>query len=302
MQWFTALFLTVFGLNASLSYAQESVQDWSKKVNELQEKEGQNFEQDLQLVKGFLYLQRRSEALTQLNRLMKVHGKKDHRLNELYETASDQFFFQDTAEIYADLLQTIKDENWPEAKDKVELGLQKENKHRLLTLRAVQLGLILNHQGLLEENAKNAESYYSDLPVWKVYHAWINISKNDPKEAYRILSSLWGSDKKLFENSEALMLAFLQSLESTKNSVDMARISKILQKHPEWVGIRVWKLKNKNILPAVRKTEITQLKALFQDMKKLKALREKTEKENSYYYLGLISMDKAKADFEELVK
>ena len=169
MQWLTALFLTVFGLNSVPSFAQDSVQDWSKKVIELQEKEGQNFEQDLQLVKGFLYLQRRAEALTQLSRLMKIHGKKDSRLNELYETASDQFFFQDTAELYADVLQTIKAELWAEAKDKVELGLQKEAKHRLLTLRAIQLGLILNQQGLLVENSKTAESYFSEFPVWKIY-------------------------------------------------------------------------------------------------------------------------------------
>lgn len=302
MQIVTALFLTAFGLASSGASAQDSVQDWSKKVIELQEKEGQNFEQDLQLVKGYLYLQRRAEALTQLNRLIKTHGKKDQRLNELYETASDQFFFQETAELYADLLEAIKQENWSEAKDKAEQGLQKEPKHRLLSLRAIQLGIILNQQALLLEGSKNAELFFSDSPVWKIYDAWIRLSKADSKEIYRTLQSWWSSDRKFFENAEVPMLVFLQSLDQTKHSVEWSLVSKVIQKHPEWVGLRFWMLKSKNTPASERKKEINGLKALFQDMKKLKELREKGERATGNQFLGLISIDQTKAEFEELVK
>ena len=225
MQWFTALFLTGLSLLPSSSFSQETVQDWSKKVIELQENEGQNFDQDLQLVKGYLYLQRRGEALALLGRLMKSSGKKDPRLNDLYETASDQFFLQDTAEAYAGLIQLIKEESWNEAKEKVEAALQKEGKQRLLTLRAIQLGLILNQNELLLENSKNAESNFSEFPVWRVYSGWSNLSKGDAKEAYRISSALWGSDRQLFEKTELAVLTLLESLELTKHTADWAKLS-----------------------------------------------------------------------------
>jgi len=307
MQWVTALFLTVLSLLPFSSSAQESIQDWSKKVVELQEKEGQNFEQDLQLVKGFLYLQRRADALLLLNRLMKSANKKDPRLAELFETASTQFFLQDTAELYSDVVQLIQEESWTEAKEKTEAGLQKESRHRLLTLREIQLGLVLGQTDLMTDAIKLTESTYPENTEWKVYSAWISLSKNDAKEAYRVLSALWTVDKKIFEKSEVAMLAFLQAIELTKHagdrgiehSVEWAQLSKLIQKHPEWIGVRVWRLKNKSFAEADRKKEIAQLKELFSDLKKLKEQREKQEKECSYFYSGIISAEKSKTLFDE---
>ena len=305
MQWVTALFLTVLSLLPFSSSAQESIQDWSKKVVELQEKEGQNFEQDLQLVKGFLYLQRRADALAVLNRLLKPGNKKDPRLSELFETASTQFFLQDTAELYSDVVQLIQEESWAEAKEKTEAGLQKESRHRLLTLREIQLGLVLGQLDPIADAIKVAESTYSENTEWKVYSAWISLSKNDAKEAYRILSGLWTNDKKLFEKSEVAMLAFLQAIELSKRTSDRAaewvQLSRLIQKHPEWVGVRVWRLKNKSFAEADRKKEITQLKEQFLDIKKLKSQREKQEKECSYFYSGIISVEKTKALFDEYI-
>lgn len=302
MRWFTALILTAICFTSQNSLAQETVQEWSKKVIELQSKEGQNFEQDLQLVKGYLYLQRRAEALVLLNRLLKLNYKKDSRLAELFETASDQFFLQDTAELYADAIQFIKVESWLEAKEKIDAAIQKESKHRLLTLRAIQLGLILGQTEQVAENAKAAELNFPDFPIWRAYSAWINISKNELKEASRILMLLWNSDQKLFEKSEVLVLSFLQSLEVKKYSVSLVKLSKIIQNHPEWVAVRVWRLKNKSWSVSDRKREITLLKEMLSDLKKLNLQREKEEKESSYFFKGFISIEKTRAQFEELVK
>jgi hypothetical protein len=302
MQRLTALFLTIFSLISLQAFAQESVQDWSKKVIELQEKEGQSFEQDIQLAKGFIYLQRRAEALGLLNKLMKSSSKKDQRLQELYETASDQFFFQETAETYAELVQFIKQEAWGEAKDKVEAGLQKENRHRLLTMRAIQLGLVLTQKDLITENLKFAEQNFADQLVMKTYSAWIAINNKDTKDAVRFLSGLWNTDKKQFENTELLMLAYLEALELTKKAADWIQISKIIQKHPEWVSVRVWRLKNKNFSIQDRKREVDSLKLIFSDLKKIKSQHEAEEKLNNYFYLGVISPEKAKAQFDELMK
>jgi len=303
MQWFTALFLTVLSLVPLSTFAQDSIQDWSKKVIELQEKEGQNFEQDLLLVKGFLYLQRRADALALLNRLMKSGNKKDPRLTELFETASTQFFLQDTAELYSDVVQLIQEESWTEAKEKTEAGLQKENRHRLLILREIQLGLVLGQVDLMADVIKVAENNYPENTEWKVYSSWIALSKNDVKEAYRVLSGLWNTDKKIFEKSEVAMLGFLQAIELGKHTsdrvVDWTQLSQMIQKHPEWVGVRVWRLKNKNFTESDKKKEISQLKDLFLDVKKLKDTREKQDKETSYFYSGIISLDKTKALLDE---
>ncbi len=301
MQWFTALLLTYFSLAPIWSLAQDSVQDWSKKVIELQEKEGQNFEQDLILIKGFLYLQRRGEALLVLNRLMKGPSKKDPRVQELYDAASDQFFFQETAELHSEVLQLLKDESWVEAKDKIETGLQKEPKHRLLTLRAIQLGLILTPKDPLSEYVKIAENNFSDQLVWKIYSAWMSVQKGDGKEAHRILSALWSSDRKFFEKTEVLMLSYLQAIDLTKHTADWIALSKIIQKHPEWVNVRLWRLKNKNFAAKDKEKEIAQLKVLLGDLKNLKSLHAKEDKDHSYYYMGLITVEKAKAQLDEIL-
>ena len=68
------------------------------------------------------------------------------------------------------------------------------------------------------------------------------------------------------------------------------------------MGVRLWRLKNKTFAAADRIKEIAQLKDLFSHPEKLKIQREKAEKENSYFFLGLISIEKTKAQFEELVK
>ena len=295
MHWVTALFLTTLGLVSLPVFAQESIQDWSKKVIELQEKEGQNFEQDLQLVKGFLYLQRRVEALTLLNRLMKSQ-RRDSRLSALYETASNQFFFQDTAELYADSVQLIREERFAEAKEKLDIALQKESHHRLLILREIQVGIVLGQSDSIVEPIKVAESLYADLTVWKVYNAWINLTKSDGKDAYRMMSGLWVTDRKLFETSEVATLAFLQAIDlkanhSPSDSNEVIALLKIVQKHPEWVGARTWK-------PVKDAKEIASLKIQFQDLGKLNAAREKLEKETSYFYVGFISLEKSKTAFE----
>jgi len=302
MLWFTALFLTVVNVVAPWSSAQETIQDWSKKVVELQEKEGQNFEQDLQLAKGFLYLQRRQEALALLNRLMtKGSHQKDARLNDLYETASTQFFFQDTAELYSEVVQLIEEESWGEAKEKTETALQKESRHRLLTLREIQLGLVLGQVDRISETVRIADSLFSESSELKVYDAWINLNKNDAKEAFRILSSLMLTDKKIFEKSEVPSLAYFQSSELNKHGVDWSLFSKIVQNHPEWVGMRVWRLKNKSFTPMDRAKEVQQLKDLFSDLKKLKDWRGKQEKESTYFYSGIVSLEKTKASFDEWI-
>jgi len=76
----------------------------------------------------------------------------------------------------------------------------------------------------------------------------------------------------------------------------------IIQKHPEWVSVRVWRLKNKNFSIQDRKREVDSLKLIFSDLKKIKSQHEAEEKLNNYFYLGVISPEKAKAQFDELMK
>jgi len=300
MRSIAALFLMLMIVGQNPAFSQESVQDWSKRVIELQGKEGQNFEQDLNLVKGLLFLQRRTEALTLINKMVKLYNRKDSRLTELFETASEQFFFQDTAELSAEAIQYIRDENWSEAKDKLDSALQKEPGQRLITMRSIQVALALGNVSKAADLIKNAELYYADLTVLKIYKAWVNIHQKNAKEAIRILSPLWYSDQKMFEKNESVMLAFLKAMEMNKYQLDWSSVSKIIIKNPEWACARLLKTKSKSMTPVEYKKELLAIKGVIETSSKTKS-KPKEAKENSYQFLGLVAVDSCKKELEEIL-
>jgi tetratricopeptide (TPR) repeat protein len=298
MRRIAALFLMMLIVGQKPVFSEESVQDWSKKVIELQDKEGQNFEQDLTLVKGLLILQRRTEALTLINKTLKAFNRKDSRLTELFETALDQFFFQDTAELHAEAIQYIRAENWNEAKDKLDTALQKEPGHRMTTMRSIQVALTLGNDSKAADLIKTADQFFPESVPLKVYKAWFYIQSKNAKEAIRIISALWISDRKLFEKNEAVMLAFLKAMDLNKYQLDWVNVSKIIQKKPEWACARLLKAKNKLMTTVEYKKELLAIKAVIEVSANSK-LRSKEIKEKSDQYLGLIPLDSCKKELEE---
>jgi hypothetical protein len=297
----TALFLTAILFNGAATFAQETVLDWSNKVIELQEVQGQNFEQDLTLVKGLLYLQRRSEALDLILKMGKIHHRKDPRLTELFEAASNQYFAQETGELFAEASILIRDENWLEAKDRLETALKKEPLHRELILHSIQVLLVTGGIDRAAEIEKAANPYYGDSTIWKIYRAWILIHQKNGKEAIRILSALWNADRKPFERQEAWMLAFLKAMELNKYQLDLEYVDKIIQKHPEWICSRLTRLKLRPLSSAKHKKELFSIRSLMKDMTKYQKAIDQQAKDSRNQYKGLIPTDACKKEVEELI-
>lgn len=302
MHRLSALFLAFFVFFNVQSLAQESIQDWSKKVVELQELEGQNFDRDLVLVKGYLYLHRRVEALTLLSKLIKQFPKKESVLSELFETASQQFFYQETSELHADALQFIQSEIWSEAKDKIDIALQKENGHQQLVFRGVQIALALGKPGSVNDLVKLGETIYSDQFVWKILFSWHAYQKEDYREIYRVLNPIWLQEKKKFESDEAAYLIYLKMQESLKFASDWVAISKIIQKNPHWVGVRLWRLKNKVFTDVEKTAELKSLQTQFELKKKGSDLKSAGKKVKPVsYFSGLVQLESVKKELDSVL-
>lgn len=301
MRSFTALFLTFFGLLQPFCRAQDTVLDWSKKVIELQEIQGQNFEQDLLLVKGLLYLQRRSEALELIQKINRIHQRKDPRLTDLLETASNQYFQQETMELYAEASILIRDDNWPEAKDRLETALKKEPLHRELLTASIQVALVTGSVDRAAELEKAGSPFYGDSMVWKTYRAWIQIQQKNGKEAMKILAPLWNSARAQFGRHEIWMLAFLRAMELNKYQLDWESAIKIIRSHPEWACSRLVKIRLKPLSTLKQRKELLEIKAVLDDSKKFQSAVARQEKEFRNQYKGLIPVESCKKETEELL-
>ncbi len=291
----TALVLALFSFLIDQSLAQESIQDWSNKVVELQDQQGQNFDQDITLVKGYLFLHRRQDALSLLSKLSHSAPKKNENLlNELSEAAMDQFFFQDTAESHADVLQLIRSDRWLDAREKLESALQKEPGHRQLVFRLVQVALASNSLNVAKEQIKFGEEHYSSQFNWKILYSWFSLLKEDYREVYRVLNPIWIPEKKKFEKEEAAYLVYLKMQEMLKFSPDWNAISKVIQKNPSWLGVRLWRLKNKMFTSLEKTKEIKQIQS--QLVLKINAKRTKSLP----FFYGLISLESIKKELDSL--
>jgi hypothetical protein len=298
----TALFLAFVLLLIDQSLAQESIQDWSNKVIELQERQGQNFDQDLTLVKGYLLLHRRQEALSLLSQLKPLAQKKNElALKELYEAATDQFFFQETAENHAEALELIRSDRWTDAKEKLEVAIQKEPGHRQLVLRLLQVALSSNALGSASEQIKFGEEHFASEFSWRILYAWFSFRKENYKEAYRVLNPIWVSEKKKCEQEEASYLIYLKVQEMLKFSPDWSAISRIIQKNPSWLGVRIWRIKNGNLSPVEKSKELKLIQKQYV-VSKAKIESEIGSKKTtpvSYFY-GLVSLDSIKKEMDVL--
>ena len=301
MHRLTALFLA-FSLFLNVqSLAQETIQDWSKKVIELQEQEGQNFDRDLILVKGYLILHRRVEALTLLAKLSQSYPKKEPILSELFETAAEQFFFQETSELHAEALQLIQAENWSDAKEKIDSALQKEGGHRQLVFRGVQIALALGKPGSVNDLIKFGEAHFSNQFIWKILFSWHAFQKEDYREIYRVLNPVWLQEKKKFEADEAAYLIYLKMQESLKFAPDWGAISKFIKKNPDWFGVRLWRLKKGIFTEIEKNTEIKSVQKQIELKNKRAEVKSKSKVLKPVsYFSGLIQFDSIKKEWESI--
>ena len=242
----------------------------------LKPKQGQNFEQDLQLARALFSLERRIEAIRVLN------DYADPKASQMLNLVSTQFFNQETATIYYEALQLITQQKWAEARDKLELALNKEPGHALLLLRLIQCELILDLKDAVAQHLKIALDLNPDGKELKLYSARSSLSYPtltlDEKESYRIFTSL----KSTVQSNQTLTVWYLESLLKLKKTAELAPLqTRFLKEHPKWSYGLKWFLDNHLLGPKEQKAFRTQLDKNLKDARSVSRRIRKRGQTNS---------------------
>jgi hypothetical protein len=114
--------------------------DWTAQVSLLNPRKGQNFEQDLQLGKALLQLDRRIDSLKVLVPLHQ--GSKDERVARLVRLASEMFFNQETSNLFFEALRLLSIGKYGDAKDRLEQANSKEAGNLIVIQRLIQVEIL----------------------------------------------------------------------------------------------------------------------------------------------------------------
>ncbi len=115
--------------------------DWAGVVRTLEPKRGQNIEQDLDLARAYLALERRAEAL-------KVTGSwlRDERAKALHQIAQTAFFSQDTADLYYEGMRWLGLGRFQDAQERFAQAYARESGHVLVLTRLIHTELVLGRK------------------------------------------------------------------------------------------------------------------------------------------------------------
>jgi hypothetical protein len=267
----------------SVSFAVEK--DSASIVLALKPKQGQNFEQDLQLAKALFTLERRIEAIRVLNEY------SDERATRMLHLVSTQFYNQETATSYYEALRAISLLKWAEARELLVPALSKEPGNGLLLQRLIQVELILKQKEPLTEHLTLAEELDPDSKELKVYSAKASFDAGDEKEAYRILSA----QKTLVQSNPVITVWWCDVLLKLKKYPELAAIqSRLLKDHPTWSFPIQWFIESKQLSVKEQKAFQNQLEKNLKDPAKFAQEQEAEAKRTQYQWVGYYSYDSLK--------
>lgn len=280
---------SILGLLVCLSVGAVE-KDWASVVVALKPKQGQNFEQDLQLAKALFSLERRIEALHVLNAY-----SSDERANRMSNLISTQFYNQETANAYYEAIRLIGLLKWTEAREKLEPALAKEPGNGLLLLRLIEVELFLKQKDALTEHLNLAQDLTPQNKELKIYSAKAALDSNEDKEAHRILST----QKTLIQSDQTLMAWWLESLLRLKKNAEIQAIAaRLLKDHPNWSYPVWWMIKNRQLSTKDQKAFETQLEKNLKDEAKFNQELEAEGKRTQFYWVGYYSYESLKRPIE----
>jgi len=232
-------------------------------------KQGQNFEQDLQLAKELFSLERRTDAIRLLNR-----HSLDDRATKVLNLMSTEFYHQDTANIYYEAIRLIEIQKWSEARERLDAALAKEPGNGLVLLRMIQVESLLKQKDRLADHLKLALDLTPQVKELKLYAAKAALDAGEEKDAYRGFSA----QKAYVLAHPTLTMWWLDTLLAMKKISDIQAIAdSLLRRHPDWSYVLWWFLKNEQGTDSQR----TRFRAkLDQNLKDLTKYRKGVELEN----------------------
>jgi tetratricopeptide (TPR) repeat protein len=115
--------------------------DWAGVVRTLEPKRGQNIEQDLELARAYLALERRAEALKAVGSWL-----RDDRAKALQQIAQTTFFSQETADLYYEGMRWLGLGRFQDAQERFTQANAREPSHVLVLTRLIHSELVLGRK------------------------------------------------------------------------------------------------------------------------------------------------------------
>jgi hypothetical protein len=259
--------------------------DWAAIVTSLAPKQGQNFEQDLQLAKALFSLERRPEAMAVLNEY------EDPEAAKLARLISGQFYTQDSATLYYEALRLIALSKWSEAREKLESALTREAGNGLVLQRLIQVELVLAKKDSAAEHLKLAQELLPHSKELAFFAAKLALDTADYREAYRILSGV--KSQVLLE--QTLSVWWFETLLRLKKFSELQAIeTRFLKDHRTWSYAIDWWIKSKQLSSKDEKVYHDQLGKNLADEVKFNQTQELEGKKTQFQWAGYYSFESLK--------
>lgn len=262
--------------------------DWAAQVALLNPRKGQNFEQDIQLGKALLQLERRIDSLKVLVPLHQ--GSKDERVARLVRLASEMFFNQETSNLFFEALRLLSIGKYGDARERLEQANSKEAGNLMVIQRLIQVDILT---GAYDSAGSRLKEALSLAPL------------SAEAKAFAMKLALVADDQNRGEVPRSLMLPkkpypasqvpFVFTLEALKRwgKVDEIRAiaSNLSREHPKWVYAMVW-LYSSGLLPdSLRGKLKTQIDRELRSRDRFEKELDSEMKETQNYWVGYISYD-----------
>ncbi len=238
------------------------VQDWAGVVRTLEPKRGQNIEQDLELARAYLALERRAEAL-------KVAGAwfRDERAKSLHQIAQTTFFSQETADLYYEGMRWLGLGRFQDAQERFAQAHARESGHVLVLTRLIHAELVLGRKDQAKTRWLEARSLGAMSRELRVYGLKLLVADAfTPAEDYR--SGVASKSECLTEEVPAAFYA--EYLVKTGRGPELrGLLRQWMDQKPDWV------------LPLIRGMNATGLPDDLR--KKIKARLEKHLKDRTLF-------------------
>jgi hypothetical protein len=280
-------------LGAPTAQSFEPEMDWPEVVRNLKAKEGQNFDSDLQLIKAYVFLERRSDAQQVLKRWLgtRQHERAVQRLDRL----STLFFSQEVSNQYYESVRQVSVRKWAEARDILESAFQKEPGNVLVITRLVQVYWQLGLKSAVEEKIKLGLDLHPEHPELKVFSSRLDLDTEDFKSAQKTLLS---QKSWIFEH-ELPTLWYFESLSALKRSSEIiVQMKGLLKKHPHWLEMRWWLVKQRLVMGLEAEQVQAEIKSLIKDPAALAQKLEADYRTGQYFWMSSKTIDRITAEVQ----
>ncbi len=259
--------------------------DWAGVVRTLELKRGQNIEQDLELARAYLALERRAEALK-----LTASWSRDERARALHQIAQTSFFSQETADLYYEGMRWLGLGRFQDAQERFAQAYAREVGHVLVLTRLIHTELVLGRKDQAKIRWQEARALGVMNREMRVYGLKLLVGDAfGPSEDYR--SSVATKSECLAEEVPAAF--FAEYLVKTSRAPELrGLLRQWLDQKPEWVLPLVRGLSAPGIPEELRK----KIKARLEKHLKDRTLIEtKLDRERQTPWSGFLR-------YEDLVK